>query len=49
MSHIPVFQRAGSIIARKMRIRRSSSLAHHDPFTLFVAIAEPSVVATLIC
>ncbi|XP_024139252.1 neutral alpha-glucosidase AB isoform X3 [Oryzias melastigma] len=38
MSSIPVFQRGGSIIPRKMRVRRSSSCMEHDPYTLFVAL-----------
>ncbi|OXA60099.1 neutral alpha-glucosidase AB isoform X3 [Folsomia candida] len=37
---IPVFQRAGSIIPTKQRIRRASSLMKDDPYTLFVAIDE---------
>ena len=35
---IPVFQRGGSIIPRKMRVRRSSSLMKNDPFTLVAAL-----------
>ncbi len=35
---IPVYQRGGSIIPKKERIRRSSSLMAHDPFTLHVAL-----------
>ncbi|XP_034453753.1 neutral alpha-glucosidase AB isoform X1 [Hippoglossus hippoglossus] len=38
MSSIPVFQRGGSIIARKLRVRRSSSCMDHDPYTLYVAL-----------
>uniref|UniRef100_G3Q055 Glucosidase II alpha subunit b n=1 Tax=Gasterosteus aculeatus aculeatus TaxID=481459 RepID=G3Q055_GASAC len=38
MSSIPVFQRGGSIIPRKMRVRRSSSCMTHDPYTLYVAL-----------
>uniref|UniRef100_A0A3P8YJ94 Neutral alpha-glucosidase AB n=1 Tax=Esox lucius TaxID=8010 RepID=A0A3P8YJ94_ESOLU len=38
MSTIPVFQRGGSIICRKNRIRRSSSCMENDPFTLYVAL-----------
>jgi len=34
----PVFQRGGSIVPRKMRLRRSSTLMHHDPFTFDVAL-----------
>lgn len=33
---IPVFQREGSIIPRKMRIRRSSVAMKNDPYTLVV-------------
>lgn len=35
---IPVFQRGGSIIPRKLRVRRSSTCMEHDPYTLFVAL-----------
>jgi len=35
---IPVFQRGGSIVPRKMRLRRASALMHHDPFTFDVAL-----------
>eukprot|EP00041_Stephanoeca_diplocostata_P014598 m.270785 g.270785 ORF g.270785 m.270785 type:complete len:912 (+) comp19743_c0_seq1:101-2836(+) len=35
---IPVFQRGGSIIPRKMRPRRASAMMHRDPFTLDVAL-----------
>lgn len=38
LSKIPVFQRGGSIIPRKMRTRRSSNLMYDDPFTLVVAL-----------
>uniref|UniRef100_A0A671RCY5 Neutral alpha-glucosidase AB-like n=1 Tax=Sinocyclocheilus anshuiensis TaxID=1608454 RepID=A0A671RCY5_9TELE len=37
VSHIPVFQRGGSIICRKDRVRRSSSCMENDPYTLYVA------------
>uniref|UniRef100_A0A8C7TCF9 Neutral alpha-glucosidase AB n=1 Tax=Oncorhynchus mykiss TaxID=8022 RepID=A0A8C7TCF9_ONCMY len=39
ISSIPVFQRGGSIISRKARVRRSSSCMEHDPYTLFVALS----------
>ncbi|XP_051976059.1 neutral alpha-glucosidase AB isoform X4 [Xyrauchen texanus] len=39
MSSIPVFQRGGSIICRKERIRRSSSCMENDPYTLYVALS----------
>lgn len=35
---IPAFQRGGSILPRKMRSRRASTLMHGDPFTLNVAV-----------
>nr|ATU82887.1 secreted Glucosidase-like protein [Pristhesancus plagipennis] len=35
---IPVYQRGGSIIPRKMRVRRSSALMQNDPITLIVAL-----------
>ncbi|XP_052767402.1 neutral alpha-glucosidase AB-like isoform X1 [Mya arenaria] len=38
LSKIPVFQKGGSIVPRKMRIRRSSALMTHDPFTLVVCL-----------
>ncbi|XP_068182024.1 neutral alpha-glucosidase AB isoform X1 [Antennarius striatus] len=39
MSSIPVFQRGGSIISRKLRVRRSSTCMEHDPYTLYVALS----------
>ncbi|XP_028409802.1 neutral alpha-glucosidase AB-like isoform X2 [Dendronephthya gigantea] len=38
LNMIPVFQRGGSIIPRKERIRRCSSLMTDDPYTLAVAL-----------
>uniref|UniRef100_A0A4W4HH77 Glycoside hydrolase family 31 N-terminal domain-containing protein n=1 Tax=Electrophorus electricus TaxID=8005 RepID=A0A4W4HH77_ELEEL len=38
MSSIPVFQRGGSIIPRKLRVRRSSACMENDPYTLYVAL-----------
>lgn len=35
---IPVFQRGGSIIPKKLRVRRSSTCMEHDPYTLYVAV-----------
>jgi alpha 1,3-glucosidase len=35
---IPVYQRGGTIIPKKERIRRSSALMAHDPYTLVVAL-----------
>lgn len=37
MDHIPVLARGGSIVPRKMRLRRSSKLMFYDPYTLIVA------------
>uniref|UniRef100_A0A671RCX5 Neutral alpha-glucosidase AB-like n=1 Tax=Sinocyclocheilus anshuiensis TaxID=1608454 RepID=A0A671RCX5_9TELE len=34
---LPIFQRGGSIICRKDRVRRSSSCMENDPYTLYVA------------
>lgn len=39
MSSIPVYQRGGSIVPRKERVRRSSDCMHHDPYTLYVALS----------
>lgn len=38
ISKIPVYQRGGSIIPRKERVRRSSALMADDPYTLIVAL-----------
>lgn len=35
---VPVFQRGGSIIPRKLRLRRSAKLMKVDPYTLFIAL-----------
>jgi len=35
---IPVFQRGGSIIPSKERVRRCSSLMTDDPYTLTIAL-----------
>merc|ERR1712238_199051 len=37
---IPVYQRGGSVISRKLRLRRSSHLMMHDPYTLYVALGN---------
>ena len=34
---MPVFQRGGSTVPKRERIRRSSALMHNDPITLVVA------------
>lgn len=38
MDKVPVYYRGGAIIPRKDRARRASSLTHHDPYTLYVAL-----------
>ena len=38
IEHIPVYQRGGSIIPKKMRVRRSSATMRGDPYTLVVAL-----------
>ena len=35
---IPVYQRGGSIIPRKLRLRRSSYLMINDPYTIYIAL-----------
>ncbi|KAL9189094.1 hypothetical protein ACHAXT_011584 [Thalassiosira profunda] len=35
---IPVYQRGGSVISRRLRLRRSSHLMMNDPYTLYVAL-----------
>ncbi|MBN3273748.1 GANAB glucosidase, partial [Polyodon spathula] len=39
MSSIPVFQRGGTVIPRKDRVRRSSECMTDDPYTLYVALS----------
>lgn len=38
LDKIPVFQRAGSIVPRRMRLRRCTDLMVHDPFTLNIVV-----------
>lgn len=38
LNKIPVFQRGGTIVPKKLRIRRSSALMANDPYTLVVAL-----------
>ncbi|KAK6182964.1 hypothetical protein SNE40_010527 [Patella caerulea] len=40
LDKIPVYQKGGSIIPRKLRPRRSSSLMYQDPFTLIVCLDQ---------
>uniref|UniRef100_A0A674JDG3 Glucosidase II alpha subunit n=1 Tax=Terrapene triunguis TaxID=2587831 RepID=A0A674JDG3_9SAUR len=39
MSSIPAYQRGGSIVPRKERVRRSSDCMYRDPYTLYVALS----------
>ena len=39
---IPVYQRGGSILARKLRHRRSTQMMIKDPYTLYIALNESS-------
>lgn len=48
MSTVPVFQRGGSIIPYKFRLRRASKQMANDPFTLLIALdAQNSAVGQL--
>jgi len=38
MDRIPVFQRGGTMVPRKLRLRRSSQLMTKDPYTLYFAL-----------
>ncbi len=40
LDKIPVYQRAGSVVPRKMRLRRSSAMMAQDPYTLVIALDE---------
>ena len=42
INKIPVYQRGGSIIARKLRLRRSTQLMIKDPYTLYIALDNKS-------
>jgi hypothetical protein len=46
---MPVFQRGGTIVPLKTRVRRSSTLAAHDPFTLIVALSSEVCVCVCVC
>ncbi|KAF2069359.1 hypothetical protein CYY_009321 [Polysphondylium violaceum] len=39
LEKIPVYQRGGSVIPKKERIRRSSSQMKHDPYTIQIALS----------
>ena len=45
LNKIPAYQRGGSIIPRKLRLRRSTMMMKKDPYTLFVAL-DPFAKAT---
>lgn len=40
LEKIPVFQRGGSIIPRRLRLRRSSETMTKDPYTLYIALDD---------
>ena len=40
-----MYQRGGSIIPKKMRVRRSSTAMANDPYTLVVALDTPKSAA----
>lgn len=42
---IPVYQRGGSVIPRKLRLRRSAMLMKNDPYTLYVALDKDEVAS----
>ncbi|KAI5631088.1 glycosyl hydrolases family 31 domain-containing protein [Phthorimaea operculella] len=46
LSKIPVYQRGGTIIPRKERVRRSSALMADDPYTLVVALDANDIMST---
>ena len=45
ISHSPVYQREGSVVARQLRLRRSASQMKHDPFTLYVFESREGVAS----
>lgn len=45
LDKIPAFQKGGSIIPRKLRLRRSTMMMKKDPYTLYVAL-DPSLKAS---
>ncbi|XP_022900640.2 neutral alpha-glucosidase AB [Onthophagus taurus] len=48
LDKVPVFYKGGSIIPRKDRPRRASTLMHDDPFTIYVALdSNKSATGTL--
>jgi len=42
---IPVYQRGGSVVSRKLRLRRSSQMMKTDPYTLYIALDKESKAA----
>ena len=45
---IPVYQRGGSIISRKLRLRRSTQMMINDPYTLYIALDSSRKASGLI-
>eukprot|EP01126_Amoeba_proteus_P019987 TRINITY_DN2044_c0_g1_i14.p1 TRINITY_DN2044_c0_g1~~TRINITY_DN2044_c0_g1_i14.p1 ORF type:complete len:271 (-),score=68.02 TRINITY_DN2044_c0_g1_i14:31-843(-) len=46
VERIPTFQRGGTIVARTLRLRRSTSQMHADPITLLIALGEVTTTTT---
>uniref|UniRef100_A0A7S3VF80 Glucosidase II subunit alpha n=2 Tax=Chaetoceros debilis TaxID=122233 RepID=A0A7S3VF80_9STRA len=42
---IPVYQRGGSVIPRKLRLRRSTEMMTNDPYTLYIALDESQMAS----
>jgi alpha 1,3-glucosidase len=42
---IPVYQRGGSVLARKLRLRRSTQMMSKDPYTLYIALNKSNNAA----
>ena len=49
VSQVPVFQKGGTIVPMKMRVRRSSALTANDPYTLVVALNDKVCVCVCVC
>ena len=46
LEKMPVFQRGGSIVPKRMRVRRSSAAQANDPYTLVIALDAARHTAT---
>jgi mannosyl-oligosaccharide alpha-1,3-glucosidase len=45
---IPVYQRGGSIIPRKLRLRRSTMMMKKDPYTLYIALDKDEMASGMV-